>query len=135
MKISSLGNDAIQVQLDGEDYSVADIIHKELLSIRHVKFAGVAPPHPLIKTLTIQLHTDGSDANDLLKEAIVNAEGRTEEILNEIKKQFPDSVKPMKPPALKEKSVTPAQAEPAPEEKEQVGMTDSTNVEQAAPSS
>jgi len=97
MKINSLGNDAIQVQIDGEDYSVADIVHKELLSVKHVKFAGVAPPHPLIKTLSIQVHTDGSagaDANELLKEAVTNALERMGEIMDVTKKVFPDAIKP-----------------------------------------
>lgn len=97
MKINSIGGDAIQVQIDGEDYSVADIVHKELLSVKHVKFAGVAPPHPLIKTLSIQVHTDGSagaDANELLKEAVTNAMERMDEIMNATKKVFPDAIKP-----------------------------------------
>jgi len=97
MKINSLGNDAIQVQIDGEDYSVADIVHKELLSVKHVKFAGVAPPHPLIKTLSIQVHTDGSagaDANELLKEAVTNALERMGEIMDVTTKVFPDAIKP-----------------------------------------
>jgi DNA-directed RNA polymerase subunit L len=97
MKINSIGSDAIQVQIDGEDYSVADIVHKELLSVKHVKFAGVAPPHPLIKTLSIQLHTDGSagpDANELLKEAVTNALERMEEIMDATKKAFPEAIKP-----------------------------------------
>jgi DNA-directed RNA polymerase subunit L len=93
MKINSLGNDAIQIQIDGEDYSVADIVHKELLGVKHVKFAGVAPPHPLIKTLTIQVHTDGGDANELLKQAVTNAQARTKEILDAAISEFPDAVK------------------------------------------
>src|SRR5579863_4087946 len=93
MKINSLGNEAIQIQIDGEDYSVADIVHKELLGVKHVKFAGVAPPHPLIKTLTIQVHTDGGNANELLKQAVSNASEKTQEILEAVKKEFPDVLK------------------------------------------
>jgi DNA-directed RNA polymerase subunit L len=96
MKLNSIGGDAIQVQIDGEDYSVADIIHKELLNVKHVKFAGVAPPHPLIKTLSIQVHTDGSsgaEANELLKEAVTNAQAKMEELMDVTKKIFPDAIK------------------------------------------
>src|SRR5579863_905328 len=100
MKINSLGNEAIQIQIDGEDYSVADIIHKELLGVRHVKFAGVAPPHPLIKTLTVQVHTDGQDAHELLRQAISNAEARTNDILDAARKVFPDAVKPPRTAAV-----------------------------------
>jgi DNA-directed RNA polymerase subunit L len=104
MKISSISSEAIQIQLDGEDYSVADIVHKELLGIKRVKFAGVAPPHPLIKTLTIQVHTDGGDNNEVLKEAVNKAQERTREILEAIQKQFPNVVKPVKTPQTSDRS-------------------------------
>ena len=96
LKISSIGNDSIQVQMEGEDYSIADIIHKELLENRHVKFAGVAPPHPLIKTLILQLHADGGNANDLLRQAITNAQERVQQILKAARKEFPETVRPLK---------------------------------------
>lgn len=99
MKINSIGSDAIQVQIDGEDYSIADIVHKELLNVRHVKFAGVAPPHPLIKTLSIQVHTDGSagaEANELLKEAVSQAQAKMNEIMEAAKEAFPDAIKPVR---------------------------------------
>lgn len=93
LQINSVGHSAIQVQIDGEDYSLADIVHKELLNVKHVKFAGVAPPHPLIKTLTIQVHTDGADANKVLKEAVKMSQERVSELLSVAKKAFPDAIK------------------------------------------
>lgn len=107
MKINSIGNDAIQIQIEGEDYSVADIVHKELLGVKHVKFAGVAPPHPLIKTLTIQVHTDGGDANDLLKQATANAQAITQEILEAARSEFPDAIKPARTSLGSERPVEP----------------------------
>ena len=94
MKINSIGGDAIQVQIDGEDYSIADIVHKELLNVKKVKFAGVAPPHPLIKTLTMQIHTDGGDSKKLLKEAVERAQEKMSEIMSSTKKAFPDAIRP-----------------------------------------
>jgi DNA-directed RNA polymerase subunit L len=94
MKIDAVGSNAIQVQIDGEDYSVADILHKELLGVKHVRFAGVAPPHPLIKTLTIQVHTDGADANDLLNEAVNKAQERLSELYVIAKETFPATSRP-----------------------------------------
>ena len=89
MKINSIGGSAIQIQIDGEDYSVADIVHKELLNVKHVKFAGVAPPHPLIKTLTLQIHTDGADANKVLDEALDNSKKKVSELLDVARQVFP----------------------------------------------
>ncbi|MGI0079427.1 MAG: RpoL/Rpb11 RNA polymerase subunit family protein [Nitrososphaerales archaeon] len=93
LKINSLGNSAIQVQIDEEDYSLADIVHEELLSEKHVKFAGVAPPHPLIKTLVIQVHTDGADANKALKEAVRISQEKVSELLSVAMQTFPDAVR------------------------------------------
>ena len=129
MKVSSIGSEAIQIQIDGEDYSIADIVHKELLGIKHVKFAGVAPPHPLIKTITIQLHTDGDDANELLKEAVNNAQERTKEILDVVKKEFPDSVKPLRARAAPEHSPTTPPSEPRPEQMTEVAQTATQDTE------
>ena len=77
-----------------EDYSIADIVHKELLNVKKVKFAGVAPPHPLIKTLTMQVHTDGGDSNKLLKEAVERAQEKMSEIMSSTRKAFPDAIRP-----------------------------------------
>ncbi len=92
LKINSIAEKAIQVQVECEDYSVADILHKELLSTKHVKFAGVAPPHPLLKVLTMQIHTDGADANSILNEALTNAGKKLDELLSLAKQAFPDSI-------------------------------------------
>ena len=75
--------------MDGEDYSVADIVHKELLNVKHVKFAGVAPPHPLIKTLTLQIHTDGADANKVLRDALAACQAKLADLLVVAKQTFP----------------------------------------------
>ena len=69
LKVVSIADNAVQIQIDKEDYSIADIVHRELLNVKHVKFAGVPPPHPLLKTLTIQVHTDGASPMKLINEA------------------------------------------------------------------
>ena len=91
LKVNSIAENAISVQIDKEDYSVADIVHKELLSVKHVKFAGVPPPHPLIKTLTIQIHTDGSKPTKALLEAIEISQEKISELLSAAKQAFPSS--------------------------------------------
>ena len=42
------------VEVTGEDYSLAEIVHHELLNETNVTFAGVVPPHPLLKKLILQ---------------------------------------------------------------------------------
>ena len=100
------------MQVDGEDYSVADIIHKELLNVKHVKFAGVAPPHPLIKTLTLQIHTDGADGNKVLKEALAASQAKLAEILAEAKQRFPSPTKADVPEASSPHSSGPEPTSP-----------------------
>ena len=43
------------VEVTGEDYSLAEIVHHELLDEKNVTFAGVLPPHPLIKKLVLRV--------------------------------------------------------------------------------
>lgn len=89
LKLDSIAENAISVQIDKEDYSLADIVHRELLNVKHVKFAGVPPPHPLIKTLTIQVHTDGSKPTKALLEAIEISQGKVSELLAAARQAFP----------------------------------------------
>jgi len=89
LKVNSIADNAISVQIEKEDYSLADIVHRELLNVKHVKFAGVPPPHPLIKTLTIQIHTDGSKPTKALLEAIELSQEKISDLLVVTKKAFP----------------------------------------------
>ena len=91
LKFETIADNAITVQIEKEDYSVADILHKELLNVKHVKFAGVPPPHPLIKTLTVQLHTDGSKPAKVLLEAIDISQKRVSELLSVANAVFPST--------------------------------------------
>ncbi|MHB8568149.1 MAG: RpoL/Rpb11 RNA polymerase subunit family protein [Nitrososphaerales archaeon] len=88
LKIISIADNAIQIQLEREDYSIADIIHRELLNVKHVKFTGVPPPHPLIKTLTVQVHTDGVQPVKVVKEALELALANVDKLLTIAKENF-----------------------------------------------
>lgn len=101
LKIDSVADNAVQIQIDKEDYSIADIVHKELLTVKHVKFAGVPPPHPLIKTLTIQIHTDGAKPTKSLEEAIEVSQTKVAELLKIAKQMFPEESHEAKNPAVK----------------------------------
>jgi DNA-directed RNA polymerase subunit L len=89
LKINSVGDGALQVVIEKEDYSIADIVHKELMNVKHVKFAGVPPPHPLIKTLTIEVSTDSSNPTKALQEALDLSQRRVSELLKLAKEIFP----------------------------------------------
>ena len=82
----------MSVQIDKEDYSLADIIHKELLSVKHVTFAGVPPPHPLIKTLTVRVHTDGYKPTRALLDASELSQKKVSDLLKLARQMFPTTL-------------------------------------------
>ena len=43
------------VEVTGEDYSLAEIVHHELLDEKNVTFAGVLPPHPLDQEAVVKV--------------------------------------------------------------------------------
>ena len=79
------------MEIEREDYSLADIVHKELLNVKHVKFSGVAPPHPLIKTLTLEISTDSNNPTKALKDALELSKNRVSELLVLAKEAFPQA--------------------------------------------
>ena len=89
LKVVSNSENSVQILVDKEDYSIADILHRELLNLKHVKFAGVPLPHPLIKTLTIQVQTDGAEPTKLIKEALEAAQSNVSELLAIARENFP----------------------------------------------
>lgn len=109
LKINPAGEGSIKVEIEREDYSLADIVHKELLNVKHVKFSGVAPPHPLIKILVLEVSTDSTNPTKALKDALALSQNRVSELLVLAKEAFPQA------PASAEKSVAPEIVEPSPE--------------------
>ena len=97
IKIVSVAENALQIQIDKEDYSLADIVHRELLNVKHVKFAGVPPPHPLLKTLTVQVHTDGTAPMKLVNEALDLAKNKVSVLLKEANEVFPREPRELRP--------------------------------------
>lgn len=47
----------LTVEMHNEDYSLAEILHHELLEEKNVTFAGVLPPHPLVPKQVIKIRT------------------------------------------------------------------------------
>ena len=102
LKINSVGDGAVQVVIEKEDYSIADIVHKELMNVKHVKFAGVPPPHPLIKTLTIEVSTDSNRPTKVLEEALELSQKRVAELLKIAREIFPIAPAASIPPEERE---------------------------------
>lgn len=55
VQIVNEDENGLTVEITGEDYSLAEIVHHELLEEKSVTFAGVLPPHPLIKKLVLKV--------------------------------------------------------------------------------
>jgi DNA-directed RNA polymerase subunit L len=113
LRINTVADGALQVVIDREDYSIADIVHKELMNVKHVKFAGVPPPHPLIKTLTIEVSTDSSKPTKALEEAVQISREKVAELLKIAKEMFPVAPPGTVPPEEQERvsTVGPVEAE------------------------
>ena len=84
MKVVSRSAKELEVNIEGEDVSLAQIVHHELLKDKDVVFSGVHPPHPLLKILIIRIQTAKGDPKDALvssgKAAAENAKILLEEM-------------------------------------------------------
>ena len=74
------------VEVTGEDYSLAEIVHHELLDEKNVTFAGVLPPHPLIKKLVMKVRAQRIKPEKALLGALERAEARSRELLEAVTK-------------------------------------------------
>jgi len=57
LKVKEMSDSIIELALEKEDFSISDILHQELLKNSKVIFAGIAPPHPLLKRYMIKIQT------------------------------------------------------------------------------
>ena len=74
------------VEITGEDYSLAEIVHYELLEEKSVTFAGVLPPHPLIKKLVLKVRSQRVKPEKAFSNSVERAVGTTQELLSSMKK-------------------------------------------------
>jgi DNA-directed RNA polymerase subunit L len=63
----------LSVEMYNEDYSLAEIIHHELLEEKNVTFAGVVPPHPLVSKQVIKVRTQRVKPAKILQTSIDRA--------------------------------------------------------------
>ena len=86
VQISREGEREFTVEVTGEDYSLAEIIHHELLDEKNVTFAGVLPPHPLIKKLVLKVRAQRIKPEKAFLAGIESAEKNSHELLEAVNK-------------------------------------------------
>jgi DNA-directed RNA polymerase subunit L len=74
------------VEVTGEDYSLAEIVHHELLGEKNVTFAGVLPPHPLIKKLVVKVRAQRIKPEKAFLTSLERAQVNTRELLDAVNK-------------------------------------------------
>lgn len=76
------------MEIVGEDYSLAEIVHHELLEEKNITFAGVLPPHPLIKKLVLKVRTQRIKPEKAFANSVQRAIDTTQELFQDVKKAF-----------------------------------------------
>lgn len=88
MQIQTLNEDekGLRIEITGEDYSLAEIVHHELLEEKSVTFAGVLPPHPLIKKLVLKIRAQRIKPEKAVTNSVERAMETTHELLGAMRK-------------------------------------------------
>jgi len=76
----------LTVEITGEDYSLAEIVHYELLEEKSVTFAGVLPAHPLIKKLVLKVRAQRIKPEKAFSNSVERAIQTTQELLTGVQK-------------------------------------------------
>jgi DNA-directed RNA polymerase subunit L len=88
VQVSREGEREFTVEVTGEDYSLAEIIHHELLDEKNVTFAGVLPPHPLLKKLVLKVRAQRIKPERAFLTSLERARSNTHELLEAVNKAF-----------------------------------------------
>ena len=80
------GDKGLAVEITGEDYSLAEIVHHELLEEKSVTFAGVLPPHPLIKKLFLRVRAQRIKPEKAFLASLEKAQANARELLEAVTK-------------------------------------------------
>ena len=88
MQVQTTNEDekGLTVEITGEDYSLAEIVHHELLEEKSVTFAGVLPPHPLIKKLVLKVRAQRVKPDKAFTNSVDRAMETTKDLYNSVKK-------------------------------------------------
>lgn len=88
VQVSRQGEREFTVEVTNEDFSLAEIIHHELLDEKNVTFAGVLPPHPLIKKLVIKIRAQRIKPERAFLGGLEKAQANAHELLEVTNKAF-----------------------------------------------
>jgi DNA-directed RNA polymerase subunit L len=86
VQITNEDEKGLTVEVTGEDYSLAEIVHHELLEEKNVTFAGVLPPHPLIKTLVLKVRSQRVKPEKAFANSVQRAIETTRELSEAVRK-------------------------------------------------
>jgi len=86
VQTSSEDEKGLTVEITGEDYSLAEIVHHELLEEKSVTFAGVLPPHPLIKKLVLKVRAQRIKPEKAFSNSVDRAMETTRDLYNSVMK-------------------------------------------------
>lgn len=86
LKVTSIKERDISIEVEDEDIAIAHIVHKELLKNPNTIFAGVAAYHPLIKKSIIRVQTKKGDPVKVFVEAAEQSSDMAKNISSEINK-------------------------------------------------
>ena len=86
VKILKETDEYLEIEIEGEEHTLGNLLKGMLLKVPGVKFASYSQPHPLIDTIIIKMMTDGSiKPRDALKKAIEMAENYANKFIEEVK--------------------------------------------------
>lgn len=88
MQIKTLksNDNYLELQIDGEDHTLGNLLAGLLRNIDGVVYASYYQPHPLVQSIVLKIMTNGKlNPLDALKKAIEKAEEYTNKYLEEIK--------------------------------------------------
>ena len=88
LQVRAISDDekGLTVEVTGEDYSLAEIVHHELLEEKSVTFAGVLPPHPLIKKLVLKVRAQRVKPAKAFSNSVERAMETSRELLDGVEK-------------------------------------------------
>lgn len=86
IKILKSTDNYLELQIDGEDHTLGNLLSGLLRSIDGVVYASYYQPHPLVQSIIVKVMTNGDlKPLDAVKKAIERAEEYTSKFIEEVK--------------------------------------------------
>ncbi|TRM75518.1 DNA-directed RNA polymerase subunit L [Sulfolobus sp. D5] len=86
IKILKSDNNYLELEIEGEDHTLGNLLAGTLRKIRGVTFSSYYQPHPLLDKIVVKVLTDGSiTPKDAILEGIQMIKNISSQYLNEIK--------------------------------------------------